>query len=278
MSQERAIRSASGVLNSAILGLVSLIGVAAFLYPFFQPDLGTAAAVGANAHAQDATLMFVVIIVLCLGAVLGNMVSGSGMNSKMVAALGVLTAVNAVLRAVPGPAGFSAMFALPILAGYCYGPTFGYLLGTLSLAVSALLGAGVGPWLPYQMFTIGWVGLTSAWLAKVRRIDAVRRHAWIEVAVLCGWGLLWGMAFGLVMNVWFWPFIFEPSQGDMYWEASLRPLEAIKRYLLFYVFTSSWWDVGRAVGTALIIALFGAPVLRLLRRFGSRFTFQTSHQ
>jgi energy-coupling factor transport system substrate-specific component len=125
------------------------------------------------------------------------------------------------------------------------------------------------------MFTIGWVGLTSAWLSKVRRIEWVRRHAWIEVAVLCVWGLVWGMAFGLVMNVWFWPFVFEPSQGDMYWESSLRPLEAIKRYLLFYVFTSSWWDVGRAVGTALIIALFGAPVLKLLRRFGSRFTFQT---
>ena len=111
----------------------------------------------------------------------------------MVAALGVLTAVNAVLRAVPGPAGFSAMFALPILAGYCYGPTFGYLLGALSLAVSALLGAGVGPWLPYQMFTIGWVGLTSAWLPRASTRAPAR---WIEVAVLAPGACCGGMAFG----------------------------------------------------------------------------------
>ena len=45
MSQERAIRSASGVLNDAILALVSLIGVAAFCLSLFPARLGTAAAV-----------------------------------------------------------------------------------------------------------------------------------------------------------------------------------------------------------------------------------------
>ena len=64
----------------------------------------------------------------------------------------------------------------------------------------------------------------------------------------------------------------------MYWQAGLGPWETFRRYLAFYVLTSSWWDVGRAIGTASILALFGAPVLKLLRRFGSRFTFQTSHQ
>jgi energy-coupling factor transport system substrate-specific component len=264
----------ANVLNGAILLVVSIIGVAAFLYPFFQPLTESSPTLGAASHTQDAPLMFLVIIILCLGAVLGNLVSSSGMNSKMVAALGVLTAVNAVLRAIPGPVGFSAMFALPILAGYCYGPTFGYLLGTLSLAVSALLGAGIGPWLPYQMFTIGWVGLTSAWLSNARRIGAVRQHTIIEVAILCAWGLGWGLAFGLIMNVWFWPFVFDTSQTGLYWQTGLGPLQSIRRYLVFYVLTSSWWDLGRSAGNALMIALFGAPVLRLLRRFGKRFTFQ----
>jgi len=169
MSRAQRYARTSRALNGAILALVSVIGVAAFLYPFFQAQAGSLsdAAVPPRrgqgvpqatglAHGQDALLMFVTLIVLSLGAVMSNMVSGSGgLNAKMVAALGVLTAVNAVLRAVPGPLGFSAMFVLPILGGYCYGATFGYLLGTLSLAVSALLGAGIGPWLPYQMFTIG---------------------------------------------------------------------------------------------------------------------------
>jgi energy-coupling factor transport system substrate-specific component len=256
------------VLNAAILVLVTLIGIAAFLYPFFQPRVQLGTAPGAAAHGRDALLMFIALIALSLGAVMGNMVgSNGGLNAKMVAALGVLTAVNAVLRAVPGPVGFSAMFALPILTGYCYGGTFGYLLGTLSMAVSALLGAGVGPWLPYQMFTIGWVGLSSAWLPRMRRPK-------VEVAVLAVWGLLWGVGFGFVMNVWFWPFVYDPSQGDMYWQPGVGPLEAFKRYLAFYAVTSSWWDAGRAAGNALVIALFGVPVLRLLRRFGQRFTFE----
>ena len=80
------------------------------------------------------------------------------------------------------------------------------------------------------------------------------------------------------MNVWFWPFVFEPAQGGHVLGVQLATAGGDQAVPAFYAFTSSWWDIGRAVGTALIIALFGAPVLKLLRRFGSRFTFQTSHQ
>ena len=267
MRQTPTVSRSSRWLNGAILALVSAIGIVAFMYPFVQVRTGPATQHGTSAHAQDAPLMFIVLIVLCLGAVLGNML-GSGLNAKMVAALGVLTAVNAVLRTVPGPAGFSASFALPILAGYCYGATFGYLLSALSLAVSALLGAGIGPWLPYQMFTIGWIGLTSAWLPDMHRRPR------LEVAVLAVWGLLWGMAFGFVMNVWFWPFVYDPTQAGTYWEPGIGVIEGFRRYLAFYALTSSWWDAGRAIGNATLIALFGVPVLRLLRRFGKRFTFE----
>jgi energy-coupling factor transport system substrate-specific component len=86
--------------------------------------------------------------------------------------------------------------------------------------------------------------------------------------------LLWGMSYGFVMNVWFWPFVFSPGQAEMYWQRGAGVIDAIKRYLVFYAVTSSWWDVGRAAGNAALIALFGIPVLRLLRRFGKRFTFE----
>lgn len=257
---------ASRTLNGAILVLVSAIGVASFTYPFFQPRADPSGTLGAMAHAQDAPLLFAVLIVLCLGAVLGNLL-GSGFSSKTIAALGVLSAVNAVLRAIPGPGGFSAMMILPILAGYCYGPTFGYVLGALSMAVSALLGAGVGPWLPYQMFAIGWVGQSSAWLPRVRRPK-------VEVGLLAAWALLWGILFGLVMNLWFWPFLFDASQGGMYWQEGLSAVEGLKRYLTYYTVTSLWWDLGRATGNVILVVLFGGPILKLLRRFGRRFTFQ----
>ena len=212
--------------------------------------------------------MFIVLVILSLGAVMGNMVGSGGLNAKVIATLGVLTAINAVLRAVPGPTGFSGIFALPILTGYCFGSTFGFLLGALSLAVSALLGAGIGPWMPYQMFALGWVGLISAWLPDLRHRPK------IEIAMLAGWGLFSGLAFGVVMNIWFWPFVFDPGQAGLYWEPGIGPWQTLQRYWAFYVITSLWWDLGRAIGNAALIALFGMPILRLLRRFGRRFTFE----
>ena len=136
----------STLLSGGIMLLASLIGLGAFLYPFFQTG-ASASGTMAMAHANDAPLIFVLLLVLCLAAVFSSLTGGQ-MTSKLVAVLGILTALSAVLRAIPGPAGFNAIFLLPILAGYCYGPTFGFLLGALSLLVSALIGSGVGPWLP----------------------------------------------------------------------------------------------------------------------------------
>ena len=165
------------------------------------------------------------------------------------------------------PAGFAAVFMLPILCGYLYGGAFGFLLGALSLLVSALIGAGLGPWLPYQMLATGWVGLTSAWLPDLRR------WGHLEVVMLAAWGLLWGLVFGAILNIWFWPFVFQSQRPELYWQPGAGLTEAVKRYLAFYVVTSLWWDMGRAVGNALLIGLFGAPLLKLLRRFQKRFHF-----
>jgi energy-coupling factor transport system substrate-specific component len=251
-------------LNAAILAVASLIGLGSFFYPFFVPQ--QAESVQGMAHAQDAPLIFALLVILCLGAVLSSL-SGGLMNAKLVAVLGVLTAANAVLRGVPGPAGFTIVFVLPILCGYAYGATFGFLLGVFSLAVSAFLGFGVGPWLPYQMFSAGWVGLLSGWLPRLGR----RPRA--EVIILAFWGSLLGFAFGVLMNVWFWPYVVAPGGSEMYWQPGLDLVETLKRYSVFYAFTSLWWDLGRAAGNFVLLLLFAAPVLRLLRRFQQRFYF-----
>lgn len=255
------------LLNALILGLASLIGMASFLYPFYRPPVQSAG--GAMAHGSDAPFVFGLLILFCLGAVLSNLESRQ-FNSKMVAALGVLTAVNAVLRAVPGPAGFSAIFFLPVLVGYVYGPTFGFLLGALSLLVSALIGGGIGPWVPYQMFVSGWVGLTSGWLPDLRR----RQRA--EVVMLAVWGLVWGLFFGAIMNLWFWPYLFAAGNEGMFWQPGIGLGETLKRYAAFYALTSLWWDVGRAGGNALLLLFFAAPVVKLLRRFQQRFHFEVT--
>jgi energy-coupling factor transport system substrate-specific component len=256
------------ILNAMILLLASLLGGVAFVYPFFSATL-VQSVTAFDAGVREAPLITMALIVLCLGALLATLGSGA-MNSKTVAILGALTAANAVLRAVPGPAGFAAVFVLPVLCGYVYGSTFGFLLGALSILVSALIGAGVGPWLPYQMLGAGWVGLTSGWLPRIER------HRRVEVAMLGAWGLLWGFLFGALMNIWFWPYLFQPAQADLYWQPGMSLGQALRHYGAFYLLTSFWWDVGRAGGNALLTWLFGASLLRLLRRFQQRFHFSVT--
>lgn len=255
----------SRVLDRLILALASFIGIVAFLYPFFISTLPQSPVQNA-AHAQDAPFMTIVIVVFCLGAILATQSSGE-MNSKTVAVLGILTAVNAVIRAVPGPAGFSLVFVLPILCGYVYGATFGFLLGTLSILASALIGGGVGPWLPYQMLATGWVGLSSSWLPDMRRWSKV------EALILGLWGVIWGFVFGLIMNIWFWPYVYQPQQAQIYWQPGMSLGQTLRHYALFYMLTSFWWDMGRAVANALLTWLFGPAILKLLRRFQARFHF-----
>jgi energy-coupling factor transport system substrate-specific component len=256
------------IINGGIVALASIIGLGSFVYPFFLEGRGAEQgnSFTGMAHAQDSPLVFMLLVILCLTALLSSLSSGA-LNAKLIAILGVLTAANGVLRGIPGPAGFTLVFLLPILCGYVYGPIFGFLLGVFSLALSAFLGFGIGPWLPYQMFSVGWVGLLSGWLPNLRR------KARAELVMLAVWGGVLGLAFGALMNIWFWPYIFSSGQSELYWQPGLSLGETLARYAAFYALTSMWWDVARAIGNVVLLLLFAAPVLKLLRRFQQRFFF-----
>ena len=259
------------ILSGAIYGLSASIGVIAFLYPFLVPAIRSTAA--GQAHATDAPLVLTVLVSVCFAVLLFE-VQGQAVNAKLVALLGILVAMNAVLRfaevAIPGPGGISLIFFLIIMTGYVYGGRFGFLMGALSLFVSALITGSVGPWLPYQMFTAAWVGMTAPLVRPlVRGLGAEGR--WGEVLVLAILGAIWGFLFGVVMNVWFWPFAVGPA--DQYWEPGVGLAETLRRYAAFYVTTSLAWDVLRVVGNVTLILVFGASTLRVLRRFERRFAF-----
>lgn len=265
----------SKFLSAFILLLASWLGLWAFIYPFFLPDTGQGSATQMGmAHAADAPLIFVLLLGLCLLVIIANLETRR-MDARLVAVLGVLAGMNATLRLVPGPLGFSAIFFLPILCGYVFGADFGFLLGALSLLVSGLITGGIGPWLPFQMFAAGWVGMVGGWLPHIRTRPR------LEVVLLAGWGLLSGFLYGIIMNLWFWPYLAAPLQqttgsepgGVMFWEARLGLGSTLIRYGLFYLTTSLWWDAGRAIGNLLLILLVGLPVLKLLYRFEQRFRF-----
>ncbi|MCI0577776.1 MAG: ECF transporter S component [Chloroflexi bacterium] len=259
------------LLTVAIYGLSALIGLVAFAYPFFLPQLAQVSAATADESGfrlADAPLLTAVLLALCLVVLLLE-VQGQAINAKIVAALGLLSASTAVLRlleaAIPGPGGFSLMFAPIILAGYVFGARFGFLMGTMALLVSALITGGVGPWLPYQMFTAGWVGLTAGWLPHL----PPGRPA---LAMLAAFGFGWGLLFGAIMNLFFWPFVIGDSATS--WRPGAGLGEALARYGAFYLATSLWWDLARSAGNVVLLLALGEPVIRALARFRYRFQYE----
>lgn len=260
------------LLSIAIYGLTTLIGLVAFLYPFFRPVVGASGGMQA-AHATDAPFVLSLLVGLCFVVLLLE-VQGQAVSAKLVALLGVLVSINSLLRfvevAIPGPGGVSPIFFLIIVTGYVYGGRFGYLMGALTLVASALITGGVGPWLPYQMLTAGWVGLTASLCRPLVR-TLRGENQWREVVVLAGFGALWGFLYGAIMNIWFWPFVTGPAA--QYWEPGVSLREVLERYAAFYVATSLIWDGFGAAGNVLLVSVFGLPTLRALRRFQRRFAF-----
>jgi energy-coupling factor transport system substrate-specific component len=259
-------------LSLAIYGLCTAIGLIAFIYPFLLPSLQSGA--GGQAHTSDAPLILTVLVSLCFVVLLLE-VQNQAVNTKFVALLGILVSMNAVLRflevAVPGPGGISPIFFLVVMTGYVYGARLGFLMGALSLLVSGLVTGTAGPWLPYQMFTASWIGMSAPLCRPLVRFGRGEGR-WLEVVVLAAFSGLWGLVFGAVMNVWFWPYAVGPA--DQYWQAGISLVETVKRYVAFYVTTSLIWDVLRATGNVVLSLLFAAPTLRALRRFQNRFEFR----
>ncbi|HEX9369662.1 MAG TPA: ECF transporter S component [Roseiflexaceae bacterium] len=258
------------IVGIAIVALSSAIGVAAFLTPFVTRVRQTGMD---QAGADGSPLLLTILVGLCVLAVLFE-AQERAQQAASVALLGILVAINAALRfvevAIPGPGGFSPIFLLIILTGYVFGGQFGLLMGALTLLVSAVITGGVGPWLPYQMFAAGWVGLTAPICRPIVGLigGAGRRR---EIAALAIFGALWGFLYGAIMNLWFWPFVSGPA--DQYWTPGAGLGETLRRYLAFYLLTSFVWDALGALGNAILIAAFGAPVLRALRRFRRRLSF-----
>ncbi len=276
--------------TAIILTVTSLIGIAAFLSPFWLARTQTAGA-DLTAHGSDAPLLFAVIGVLCLVVLLVETGGGADPDAKRVALLGVLVAANAALRLIPGILGASPIFFLPICVGFVWGPSFGFLLGAASIAVSGLLTGGLGPWLPFQMMTLGWVGLTAGMVGYLtprppllcseakERGSTVPQSSILNpqfLVLLAAFAALWGFGFGAIMNLWFWPFAApaSPAESGLYWAPGLGLTETVRRYLVFYGATSAVYDAFRAAGNVAMFALFGRPVLLLLLRFRDRFTWE----
>lgn len=243
----------------AVYVLMLVVGLGAFLYPFWLP----AEVASSQAHAGDAPLLAAAVGAMVVAAVTLEVRRGT-MNGATIAILGMLSASAGLMRLLDLPGGGSGLFFLIVLAGAAFGPRFGLLLGLCAMAVSAVITGGVGPWLPFQMLGLGWMGGGAGLVGQL----TARLPARVEVAALAAYGWVWGFLYGALLNLWFWPFAI--GNGPLAWHPGLSVAETLSHYRSFYLVSSFGWDAAGALANAVLIAVTGRALLATMRRFAGR--------
>ncbi|MDI3196275.1 ATP-binding cassette domain-containing protein [Pseudarthrobacter sp. AL07] len=245
------IRMPRGV-EIAVLAAANLLALAAFCWPLLAAALPQDAAAALPYAALAMAPIAVVAIVVAL--------DGSVRSAHTVALLGVLAAVGSAVRvASTGVGGVEAVFILLILAGRAFGARFGLLLGAATIALSSALWGGIGPWTPFQIFACAWVGAGAGLLPR-----RVRGKA--ELWMLGGFGAVASYLFGLLTNLWFWPFAVGAGTGISYVPGAPQGTN-LSSFLLYSLVTSTaGWDTLRAITTIIGIAVVGRAILAALRR------------
>lgn len=240
-----------------MLGVATLAGLAAFAWPLFlRPDSAV--------NPIQAPLLFAAVLPLVLAVVVSEL-AGDGMDVKALALLGVLSAVGAILRPLgAGTAGLEPIFFLLIVGGRVFGPGFGFAQGAVTLFTSALLTAGVGPWLPYQMLAAGFVGLGAGLLPRAR--------GRVEILLLAVWGFVSAFVYGWLMDFAFWPFGIG-NATQLSFDPAASALENLHVFALYNLVTSMGWNLGRALTSVVLLVVIAPGLLHVLRRASRRAAF-----
>lgn len=244
--------------SKLVLTFTSVVALAGFVWPFFY--------VG-NLHW---------IFVLAIAASALLLVSEIGIGSidaKSIALLGVMSAFITLLRPLgAGAAGLEPIWFALIIAARVFGPSWGFLLGITSMTTSALLTGGVGPWLSYQIFAAGWIGLLAGALPQKFAGRFIRGAA--EKVLLIVFGIVASFAFGILMDLQFWPWVLGSNTQLSYIPGGALS-ENLSRFVTFHFASSMAWDIPRAILTSILIVLTATPFLRALRRTYFKAAFLT---
>lgn len=242
------------LLITSLSGLASLM---MFAWPLF---------ISVGSEPRYSQTVFLILMPVLLVLLLVEYSAG-GIDSRQIALLGVLTALNAVIRMLgAGTAGIETSFFLIIISAYVFGSSFGFLLGANSLLVSALLTGGIGPWLPFQMMAAALLGLLAGSLPKVK-------STWLQTANLIIFAFVVSFIYGGLMTLWNWPFL--AGQGST---VSYLPggsiADNLSRFIQYEIFTGGLvWDLGRAITTSVLILLTAPALLATLNRAANRAGF-----
>ena len=248
-----------GRRSGVVLAVASVAGLMMLVWPLLVRS--------PEGSQMGPPFVFLALLPVVIVVVLAEVTEG-GLDPRVLAVLGVLSAVNAVLRGLsPGTGGVELVFFILILAGRVFGPGFGFVLGCTSLFASALLTGGVGPWLPFQMMCSAWVGMGAGLLPR-------RVTGRAEILMLAGYGVVAAYAFGLLLNLSSWPFVLGiavPGHTGLAFVPGDPAIVNLHRFLIYTLLTSTGsFDTGRAITNAIAIVVLGPAVLTTLRRAARR--------
>ncbi len=250
----------SVALRTVGLLVANLVGAIAFAWPFVLPSVVR----DVDGHGADYPFILAGLM-LCIGLLLFVQLGRGGMGPKTVALIGVLGAVMVALRLPGFIQGFSASFIVVLVAGASFGPAFGFLLGAIGILASSLFIGGLGVWVPFQMVAVGWVGMGAGLVPK-------HPDPRVRVAILAAYGFVAGLAYGAIINLYFWPFA---SQGTgLSWVPDDTVVENARHYAAFYAATSLPHDIFRAIGNAALVIVLGRPLLAALDRAAIRMSYR----
>lgn len=93
--------------------------------------------------------------------------------------------------------------------------------------------------------------------------------------MLVGYVVLASYAYGMLMNLSFWPFSLGIAvaghEGSLAYVAGAPALENLHRFLVYTLLTSTGgWDTGRAITSSIAIIVLGPAILTTLRRAARR--------
>jgi energy-coupling factor transport system substrate-specific component len=159
-----------------------------------------------------------------------------------------------------GVAGIETAFFLVIIAGFVFGSSFGFILGSASLLLSAMISGGFGPWLPFQMMALSLIGLMAGTLPKIRH----------PKLMLCAFAVPASFAYGGLLTMWNWPYLAGVGSSISYL-AGAGLGENLIRFLRFELATGGLlWDLGRAITTVILILVTATTLLATLKRAAGR--------
>ena len=178
-------------------------------------------------------------------------------QARELALLAVMCALAVASRVIVPFPSFKPTMAMVILAGIAFGAERGFLCGAVTALVSNFF-FSQGPWTPWQMMGYGMGGLMSGLLCHagiLRRLPRGKR----DIAVLC--------AIGFVLIIVLVGPILDTST---YLTVSMKSAGATAA-LPIYVTGFLTANLPHAAATAVTLALFGRPLLKMLDRIQTKY-------